>query len=118
MYFLSLSERMTYRQLCELQIFNNPHQFQLFDGTYNSSYLQNASFEKMAVLHEMYDLYQLRLLIYQIPGYEYIDDYMSFDQIRPAWMFLSDLGENIRHLMQLQTIPIDDLEILATYFKD
>lgn len=117
-HFLSISERLTYRQLCQLQIFYDSRLFQLFEGEYNANYMQNVSFEKMAVLHEMYELYQLRLLKFQIPGYEYIDDYMSFDQIRPAWIFLSDLGEKIRHLMQLQTIPTDDLEIVATYFKD
>ena len=117
-HFLSVSERMTYRQLCELQTFSDPRQFRLYDGTYDSRYLQNASFEKMAVLHEMYDLYQLRLLKCQAPGDGQPDDYMSFDQVRPAWMFLNDLGENLRHLMQLQTMPHQDLETVAIYFKD
>jgi hypothetical protein len=117
-HLLSISERLTYRQLCELQIFSNPHQFQLFDGEYNFNYLQNASFEKMAVLHEMYDLYQLRLLKCQAPGDDQPDDYMSIDQVRPARMFLNHLGENLRHLMQLQKIPNEDLEMVAIYFKD
>jgi hypothetical protein len=66
----------------------------------------------------MYDLYQLRLLKCQAPGDDQPDDYMSFDQVRPTWMFLNDLGENLRHLMQLQTIPHEDLETVAIYFKD
>jgi len=117
-HFLSIAERLTYRQLCQLQIFAEPHQFEFFDGEYNLSYLQYVSFEKMAVLHEMYDLYQLRLLKCQAPGDREPDDYMSFDQIRPSWMFLSDLGENLRHLMQLQTITQQDLESGASYFKE
>lgn len=117
-HFLSLAERLTYRQLCQLQIFAEPHQFEFFEGEYNSSYLQDVSFEKMAVLHEMYDLYQLRLLKCQAPGDHEPDDYMSFDQIRPSWMFLNDLGENLRHLMQLQTITQQDLQSLASYFLE
>ena len=66
----------------------------------------------------MYDLYQLRLLKCQAPGDAEPEDYVSFDQIHPAWMFLNDLGENLRHLMQLQTIPDQDLENVATYFKE
>jgi len=117
-HFLSLAERLTFRQLCILQVFSSPHQFDLFDEEFNRNYLKTVPFEKMAVLHEMYDLYQLRLLKCQAPGDGEPDDYLAFDQIRPAWMFLNDLGENLRHLMQLQTIPQQDLENLAIFFKE
>lgn len=117
-HFLSLAARLTYRQLCILQVFSCPHQFDLFDEEFNPNYLKAVSFEKMAVLHEMYDLYQLRLLKCQAPGDGEPDDYMSFDQIRPAWMFNNDLGENLRHLMQLQTITQQDLGNVANFFKE
>lgn len=116
-HYLSLAERLTYRQLCLLQLFSHPHQFDLLDGEYKRDYLKDASFEKLAVLHEMYDVYQLRLLKCQAPGNGYPDDYMSFEQIHPSWMFLNDLGENLRQLMQLQTIPHEDLATVATYFE-
>jgi hypothetical protein len=117
-HFLSLAERLTYRQLCILQVFSSPHKFHLFDEEYTLNYLKTVSFEKMAVLHEMYDLYQLRLLKCQSPGDGEPDDYMSFDQIHPTWMFPNDVGENLRHLMQLQTISQDDLGNVASFFKE
>lgn len=117
-HFLSLAERLTYRQLCILQVFSFPHQFHLFDEEYTLNYLKTVSFEKMAVLHEMYDLYQLRLLKCRAPGDGEPDDYMSFDQIHPTWMFPNDLGENLRHLMQLQTITQEDLGKVAIFFKE
>ena len=117
-HFLSLAERLTYRQLCILQIFSFPHQFSLFDKEYTLNYLKTVTFEKMAVLHEMYDLYQLRLLKCKAPGDGEPDDYMSFDQIHPTWMFPNDLGENLCHLMQLHTIPHEDLVSVANFFKE
>jgi hypothetical protein len=116
-HYLSLAEELTYRQLCLLQLFNHPHQFDLLNAEYDSDYLKDASFEKLAVLHEMYGLYQLRLLKCQAPGNGHPDDYMSFDQIHPSWMSLNDLGKNLNHLMQLQTIPHEDLATVAMYFK-
>ena len=117
-HFLSLAERLTYRQLCILQVFSCPRRFHLFEEEYNLDYLKTASFEKIAVLHEMFDLYQLRLLKCQAPGDGEPDDYMSFDQTHPAWMFPNDLGENLRQLMQLQTIAQQNLEKVANFFEE
>ncbi len=117
-HFLSLAERLTYRQLCILQVFSFPHKFRLSDEDYTLDYLKTVPFEKMAVLHEMYDLYQSRLLECRTHGDGGPDAYMSFDQIHPTWMFPSDLGENLRCLMQLQTITQEDLVTMANFFKE
>jgi len=117
-HFLSLAGRLTYRQLCMLQVFSFPHKFRLFDEDYSLDYLRTVPFEKMAVLHEMYALYQLRLLECRIHGDGGPDPYMSFDQIHPAWMFPNDLGENLLHLMQLQTIIQEDLVTVANFLRN
>jgi hypothetical protein len=117
-HFLSLAERLTYRQLCILQVFSSPHKFPLSDEDYSINYLKTVAFEKMAVLHEMYDLYQLRLLECRTHGDGGPDPYMSFDQIHPAWMFPSDLGEKLRRLMQLQMITQADLLTVAIFFRE
>lgn len=114
-HYLSQAERLTYRQLCLLQIFNFPRQYDLFEGEFDSDYLSEAPFEKISVLHEMYELYQLRLLKCKAPGDSHADDYMAFDQIYPAWMFLNNLGQNLCHLMQLQSIPHEDLAKVAIF---
>ncbi len=112
---LRVSERLTYRQLGLLECFSNSERYQLRSWHYAT--LKDMAGETVAVLAEVFDLLQQRLLISRVAGSE--DTYLVHDptEINPSTMQPTGFGKQLRGLLSLDTFDAEDLKAFANQLR-
>lgn len=119
-HMLALGERLTFRQLCLLQLFSRPQPFQLRDHDYHSGGPPHRDPETINVLSEVFDLCQQSLVRCYKPGSKSARErvpILGISDIRPSWMVRVQFGDRLHTLMELNTLPNDELAPVATTLK-
>lgn len=106
---LAVAERLTYRQLCLLHLFSRPQPIPLLDADYRGERGTSVGFETVAVLAETFDLYQASLVRCHQPDADQGSALLGMSDIHPSWMIRTTLGDRLHYLMQLQSLPDEDL---------
>lgn len=102
---LTLAERLTYRQMCLLHLFSDPQPIPLRDRDYRGAAESSIGWETVAVLAEVFDLYQASL-VQRISGSGGSGAVIfNMFYIHPSKMVRRPFGDRLHYLMQLQTIP-------------
>ena len=113
---LVLAERLTYRQMCVLHLFSEPNPD--LRAQYGCSYKFPAGQETLNVVGEIFDLYQMGLLWRPWQTSNDDEDFLGGDRtaimhmgdMHPSEMRLTPRGKVLHNLMQLHTIPDEDIE--------
>lgn len=111
-YFLQIFEKLTYRQLCLLNIFNRVgnslrcHDLTNIDGTP----------EQWGILQEIQELKDLNL-IYQGDKNQKLTTTWGLGSLIPAWLYATNLGQNFQQLFSLDEIPDVDLDEIVLLLR-
>lgn len=114
---LTLAERITYRQLCLLQLFSEPQPIFLRDGNYRNINPEEISNETRALIAEVYGMYQDNLILYRRKEGELMRANFNIESIHPSKMRRTALGERIHRLMGLEGILYNDLAEVAALLQ-
>jgi hypothetical protein len=106
---------LTFRQLCLLQLFTQPHPIPIRENKFSN--IERDLLENEVVLAEVFDLYQNGFLHCLQPGADVFETLLGVEEIHPSWMVLSTTGDLIHYLMQLSTISFGELELAAEQLK-
>ncbi len=139
-HILTVAEPLTYRQLCLLALFSRPQPFALRDMDYHvpqqaydenpygydetpqaSGESRHAYSETANVLAEIFDLCQHSLVRCYKPGAKSAREripILGLSDIRPSWMVRISFGDRLYELMQLHSLPNDDLKTVAATIVD
>src|SRR5690606_31890191 len=99
---LKIARQLSYSQYCLLSIFADAGvKQQLKDGDYRGSQ-GNYSFNKISVLTEVLELYNLGIVV--MPG----DTMLGISDVNPRKIDLQGIGKTAYTTMELATIPQDD----------
>lgn len=108
------AERLSYRQLCLLEIFAAEDSFGLRSENYRRELEDPSSFprELYLILHESFDLYMRELII--LEGF---NPTPSIVHIKPEAMKTQGLGLDIHRLMRLSRIPVNDVAVIVEQLR-
>lgn len=134
-HILTVAGPLTYRQLCLLALFSRPQPFALRDMDYHtrqevydknphgydeapqaSGESRHPYAETANVLAEIFDLCQHSLVRCYKPGAKSARErvpILGLSDIRPSWMVRISFGERLYELMELDSLPTDDLKTVA-----
>lgn len=104
-YYLQIFEKLTYRQLCLINIFNRIEK-SLRDRTLTG---ERVTPEVWLILQEIQDLKDLNL-IYQGDAQQKITTVWGLGELIPAWLYGTSLGHELQELFSLSDIPDADLD--------
>ena len=110
---LAMADRLTYRQLCLLQLFSNPQPIQLRGSNYRKVEIDQIPEDTRSVLREAYALYQEGLVINRPEEDKLVR--MGFDvaSIRPIRMMRTAFGDRVHRMMGLEGIFTVELTEVA-----
>jgi hypothetical protein len=135
-HFLALAERLTYRQLCFLNLFSRPQPISLPNYDLRAIDAKPLNWETTAELYEIFDLFRIGLVhryetgsdavepakLHGIAeatiGYSLRDNgsytmILGIEDINPCQMVRSEMGNRLYYLMQLKDLSIDDIQRAA-----
>ena len=131
-YILHLAESMTYRQMCLLAVFERKAELEGIslatkDFSQDNEKDDTPIISDLSALQEIYQLNNLGLVAYLENDSKTVDGYseskiminnsynalLSFDDVVPDKMVLTDLGKRYYSIMNLSEIPMEDLTIVA-----
>jgi hypothetical protein len=132
-HILQVTENMTYRQLCILALFERKAEFDIHLATKDSTDDDEISIiEDLSALQEIYQLHNLGLVARIDVDIKDADGWiegkiitsqnyyalLSFDNVVPDHMILTNLGKRYYSVLDLSEIPNDDLlEVAKTLSK-
>ncbi|MCH8957791.1 hypothetical protein IIA28_21125 [candidate division KSB1 bacterium] len=129
-HILSVADGLTYRQMCLLTLFSRPQPFMLRDHDYYGPPQANDKItnvrvespnETANVLAEIFELCQQSLVRCYKPGSKSAREripILGLSDIRPSWMVRISFGDRLYELMQLDSIPYDDLKTVTESILD
>ncbi|GIU10679.1 hypothetical protein TUM4261_21080 [Shewanella sp. c952] len=103
-YFLQVFEKLTYRQLCLMNLFcriGNPTRDHDLTG-------KNVTGELWSILQEVQDIKDLNL-IYQGDHKQELRTTWGLGSLIPAWLYATNLGHNFYQVFSLDKIPEEDV---------
>ncbi|MDB5347959.1 MAG: hypothetical protein JWP89_6336 [Schlesneria sp.] len=110
-YALKTAGQLTYRQLGLLQLCAAPKVYKLRSGSYSEEC--DLSLETVAVLAEVFELYQRSLLLCRIDDEGNLKALLALQDVDPESMYLAEYGEQLHQLMQLDGFDRNDLSQIA-----
>jgi len=113
--FLYLFERLTFRQLCLIQVISQPHRYRL-----RASELSNKRIipEAWAALQEIYEMTRMNLVRQEIASGGQVDLFWGLGAIAPQRLRLTSLGLDMNLYFSLNEIAKEDLEIAVRYLLE
>lgn len=106
---LSLSDRLTYRQLCLLNLFSDQQLIPLRDNDYRNLGPLDIQEETRAIIPEAYAMYQDNLIFYQRDKGQLARVGFTIDSLHPSRMRRTGLGQRVYRHMGLENLPHEDL---------
>lgn len=108
-YVLALSDTLTYRQLCLLQLFSDPQPLKLRDSDYRGLNLDEVLEETRTVIPEAFGMYQQGLIVYRREQGELTTISFTVVSINPGKMGRTRLGDRVHKMLGLEALPREDL---------
>ena len=112
---IKAAEELTYRQLCILKLSVERPRFDLRNQDYQG--YEEFSKELYQVLQECHDLCLKNFLEYEVPLTFSGKITVDYRNLQPNKMIIKDLGKDLFQLMQLSSIPDEDIKPIAEVLK-
>ncbi|MGB3478787.1 MAG: hypothetical protein WBB67_06475 [bacterium] len=120
-HLLQIVESLTYRQLCILALVEKKTygSIKLSEKDYQEFRANDeaVSYETISILQEIFQIYNFGIVTGKRDFSETIEDFLSWADIIPNHVVLSELGKRYCKIMGLQDIPDKEIEEVAGYLN-
>jgi hypothetical protein len=114
-YLIKLTEALTFSQLVLLRIFATQEVFTLRPESYSKA--GQVSFSTLAALEEIQTLCYRNLAQMQKPGDPHYTIILGINEICPSHMKLAASGKRLFHMLNLQSMPVEDVAGVVEHLK-
>lgn len=110
---IDIARQLRYRQFCLLDLFSEPPRFPLRECTFDSPVSLAVHPDTAWILAEVFDTYQKSLVWCQRPGEDHARALLIPENVVPAWMHRTELGNKFHQVAGLSEIPRGDVACSA-----